>query len=247
MIFKGKTALVTGAGRGIGRAIALKLAEEGALVAINSYSVQNTEAVAAEICASGGNALALPADVASSKAVELLFEKLLVQCERIDILVNNAGILRDQLMLHVKDEDWNAILDTNLKSVFLCTRAAIKVMMRARWGRIINISSVAAFAGNPGQAHYAASKAGIIGFTHSAAREVAKSGITINAIAPGFIETDMTAHLSDKQKAELLMRIPIGFPGTPQDIAETVAFLASNAARYITGQVITVDGGLTTG
>jgi 3-oxoacyl-[acyl-carrier protein] reductase len=247
MALQGKIALVTGAGRGIGRAIALKLAGGGVLVAVNSYSVKNAEAVAAEIRTSGGQALALPADVASSEDVKRLFDTVLTQCERLDILVNNAGILRDQLLLRMKDEDWDTVLNTDLKSVFLCTRAAIKPMLHTRWGRIINISSVAAFAGNPGQSHYAAAKAGIIGFTHSASREVAKYGITINAVAPGFIETDMTNSLSSKQKTELLARIPAGFPGAAQDVAETVAFLASDAARYITGQVITVDGGLTTG
>ncbi|MCL2707425.1 MAG: 3-oxoacyl-[acyl-carrier-protein] reductase [Dehalococcoidia bacterium] len=246
MTLQGKTALVTGAGRGIGRAIALKLARNGAFVAVNSYSSQNADAVVAEIHALGGQALALSADISSSDSVTKLFDALLAQRERLDILVNNAGILRDRLLLRMSDEDWNAMIDTNLKSVFLCTRAAIKPMLRARCGRIINISSIAAFNGNPGQACYAATKAGIIGFTRSASREVAKHGITVNAVAPGFIETDMTAGLSDKQKAKLISCIPAGFPGTAQDVAETVAFIASDAARYITGQVITVDGGLTT-
>ncbi|MCL2281284.1 MAG: 3-oxoacyl-[acyl-carrier-protein] reductase [Dehalococcoidia bacterium] len=247
MALQGKIALVTGAGRGIGRAIALKLASEGALVAVNSYSSQNAESVAAEICAAGWQALALPADVSSSESVKQLVDALLTQYEKLDILVNNAGVLCDRLLLHMSDEDWDTVLDTDLKSVFLCTRAALKSMLNHRWGRIINISSVAAFAGNPGQAHYAAAKAGIIGFTRAASREVAKHGITINAVAPGFIETDMTANLSSKQKSEIVTHIPAGFPGTAQDVAETVAFLASDAARYITGQVITVDGGMTTG
>lgn len=246
MTLQGKIALVTGAGRGIGRAIAIKLANDGALVAVNSYSAKNADEVTSQICATGGQAMSFPADVASSESVKQLFDILLSQHERIDILVNNAGILRDQLLLRVSDEDWDTVLDTNLKSVFLCTRAALKTMIHQHWGRVINVSSVAAFAGNPGQASYAAAKAGIIGFTSTASREVAKYGITINAIAPGLIETDMTASIPSKQKAELIARIPAGFPGTVQDIAEVAAFLASDAARYITGQVITVDGGLTT-
>lgn len=246
MTLQGKIALVTGAGRGIGRAIAIKLANDGALVAVNSYSAKNADEVTSQICATGGQAMSFPADVASSESVKRLFDTLLSQHERIDILVNNAGILRDQLLLRVSDEDWDTVLDTNLKSVFLCTRAALKTMIHQHWGRVINVSSVAAFAGNPGQASYAAAKAGIIGFTSTASREVAKYGITINAIAPGLIETDMTASIPSKQKAELIARIPAGFPGTVQDVAEVAAFLASDAARYITGQVITVDGGLTT-
>jgi 3-oxoacyl-[acyl-carrier protein] reductase len=246
LTLQGKIALVTGAGRGIGRAIAIKLANDGALVAVNSYSAKNADEVTSQICATGGQAMSLPADVASSESVKRLFDTLLSQHERIDILVNNAGILRDQLLLRVSDEDWDTVLDTNLKSVFLCTRAALKTMIHQHWGRVINVSSVAAFAGNPGQASYAAAKAGIIGFTSTASREVAKYGITINAIAPGLIETDMTASIPSKQKAELIARIPAGFPGTVQDVAEVAAFLASDAARYITGQVITVDGGLTT-
>ena len=246
MTLQGKIALVTGAGRGIGRAIAIKLANDGALVAVNSYSAKNADEVTSQICATGGQAMSFPADVASSESVKQLFDILLSQHERIDILVNNAGILRDQLLLRVSDEDWDTVLDTNLKSVFLCTRAALKTMIHQHWGRVINVSSVAAFAGNPGQASYAAAKAGIIGFTSTASREVAKYGITINAIAPGLIETDMTASIPSKQKAELIARIPAGFPGTVQDVAEVAAFLASDAARYITGQVITVDGGLTT-
>ncbi|MCL1886223.1 MAG: 3-oxoacyl-[acyl-carrier-protein] reductase [Dehalococcoidia bacterium] len=247
MTLQGKTALVTGAGRGIGHAIALKLAGEGALVAVNSHTSQNAEAVAAEIRSCGGQAMALPADVASSDDVKGLFDALLAKCGKLDILVNNAGILRDKLLLHMSDEDWDTVINTDLRSVFLCTRAALKTMLGEHAGRIINISSIAAFAGNPGQTSYAAAKAGIIGFTRSMSREVAKHGITVNAIAPGFIETDMTALLSDKQRAELIMHIPAGFPGAAQDVAEAVAFLASDAARYITGQVITVDGGLATG
>ena len=246
MTLQGKIALVTGAGRGIGRAIAIKLANDGALVAVNSFSAKNADEVTSQICATGGQAMSFPADIASPESVKQLFDTLLSKYDGIDILINNAGILRDQLLLRVSDEDWDTVLDTNLKSVFLCTRAALKTMMHQHWGRIINISSVAAFAGNPGQASYAAAKAGIIGFTKTASREVAKYGITINAIAPGLIETDMTASIPSKQKAELIARIPAGFPGTVQDIAEVAAFLASDAARYITGQVITVDGGLTT-
>jgi len=246
LTLQGKIALVTGAGRGIGRAIAIKLANDGALVAVNSFSAKNADEVTSQICATGGQAMSFPADIASPESVKQLFDTLLSKYDGIDILINNAGILRDQLLLRVSDEDWDTVLDTNLKSVFLCTRAALKTMMHQHWGRIINISSVAAFAGNPGQASYAAAKAGIIGFTKTASREVAKYGITINAIAPGLIETDMTASIPSKQKAELIARIPAGFPGTVQDIAEVAAFLASDAARYITGQVITVDGGLTT-
>ncbi|MCL2615971.1 MAG: SDR family NAD(P)-dependent oxidoreductase, partial [Dehalococcoidia bacterium] len=180
MTLQGKTALVTGAGRGIGHAIALKLAGEGALVAVNSRTSQNAEAVAAEIRSCGGQAMALPADIASSDDVKGLFDALLAKCGKLDILVNNAGILRDKLLLHMSDEDWDTVINTDLRSVFLCTRAALKTMLSERAGRIINISSIAAFAGNPGQTSYAAAKAGIIGFTRSMSREVAKHGITVN-------------------------------------------------------------------
>jgi 3-oxoacyl-[acyl-carrier protein] reductase len=240
----GKTALVTGAGRGIGRAIALKLAADGANVVVNSLSQQNVDAVVAEIKAAGGECTGIVSDVSSSDAVGILADRILSDFGGIDILVNNAGITRDQLLLRMTDSDWDDIITVDLKSVFLCTRAIMRYMVKARKGRIVNISSIVGLVGNAGQANYAAAKAGIIGFTRSVAKEVASRNITVNAVAPGFIETDMTAKLSEKQRQELIAKIPVGYLGTPQDVAEVVAFLSSDEARYITGQVITIDGGM---
>ncbi len=242
MDLSGKVAMVTGSARGIGREIALRLAEAGADVVVSD--VADAEPVAEEIRKTGRQSLAVTADVTSASDVASLVEKVVEKFERIDILVNNAGIARDQLLLRMSDEDWEAVLNVNLKSVFLCSRAVLRHMLRQRWGRIISISSIVGIVGNPGQANYASSKAGIIGFTKTLAREVGSRGITANAIAPGFIVSKMTDQLSEEQKGEMLKRIPLGFLGTPRDVAEAVAFLASEEARYITGQVLGVDGGL---
>lgn len=243
MDLSNKVALVTGSGRGIGRAIALKLAEVGATVVVNDLgeSVQN---VAEEIKAMNRQALAIQADVSSSSDVARLVETAVTTFGKVDILVNNAGITRDQLVLRMSDEDWEKVINVNLNSVFFCTRAVLRHMMKQRWGRIINIASIIGIVGNAGQANYASAKAGIIGFTRSIAKEAASRGITANAIAPGFIDTAMTQQLEEKQRQELMKRIPVGYLGTPRDVAEAVAFFASEEARYITGQVLSVDGGL---
>ena len=242
MDLSGKVAMVTGSARGIGREIALRLAEAGATVVVSD--VADAEPVAEEIRKEGRQSLAVTADVSSASDVATMVAKAVEKFGRIDILVNNAGIARDQLLLRMSDEDWDAVLNVNLKSVFLCSRAVLRHMVRQRWGRIISISSIVGIVGNPGQANYASAKAGIIGFTKTLAREVGSRGITVNAIAPGFIATKMTEQLSEEQKGEMLKRIPLGFLGTPRDVAEAVAFLASEEARYITGQVLGVDGGL---
>ncbi len=242
MDLSGKVALVTGSARGIGREIALKLAEVGATVVVSD--VADAEPVAEEIRGMGRQSLAVAADVTSSTAVAALVDMVISTYDRIDILVNNAGIARDQLLMRMSDEDWDKVLEVDLKSVFLCTRAVLRPMMKQRWGRIISISSIVGIAGNPGQANYAAAKAGIIGFTKTVAKEVGSRGITANAIAPGFIDTQMTQQLPEAQRQELMKRIPLGFLGTPRDVAETVAFLASEEARYITAQVLGVDGGM---
>ncbi|HEY51000.1 MAG TPA: 3-oxoacyl-[acyl-carrier-protein] reductase [Dehalococcoidia bacterium] len=242
MDLSGKVAIVTGSARGIGREIALRLAEAGATVVVSD--VADAEPVAGEIREMGRQSLAVAADVTSTSDVAGLVEKATGEYRRVDILVNNAGIARDQLLMRMSDEDWEAVLNVNLKSVFLCTRAVLRHMVRQRWGRIVSISSIVGIVGNPGQANYASSKAGIIGFTKTLAREVGSRGITVNAIAPGFIVSKMTEQLSEEQKGEMLKRIPLGFLGTPRDVAEAVAFLASEEARYITGQVLGVDGGL---
>ncbi|HEY82101.1 MAG TPA: 3-oxoacyl-ACP reductase FabG [Dehalococcoidia bacterium] len=237
-----KVAIVTGGARGIGREIALKLAEVGASVVVSDLA--DAEPVAQEIRAMKRQSLAVQADVSSASDVARLVDMAVSSYGRVDILVNNAGIARDQLLLRMSDEDWDAVLNVNLKSVFLCTRAVLRHMVKQRWGRIISISSIVGIVGNPGQANYASAKAGIIGFTRTIAREVGSRGITVNAIAPGFIDTPMTQKLGEEQRQELLKRIPLGFLGTPRDVAEAVAFLASEEARYITGQVLGVDGGM---
>ena len=243
MSLNGKTALVTGASRGIGRAIALRLAEDGANVAvIYAGSADKAEAVVNEITALGVNAKAYRCNVADSAAVNETVKAVTNDLGKIDILVNNAGITRDGLMLRMKDEDFDAVLDTNLKGAFNMIRACYSGFIRKKSGRIINISSVSGIMGNAGQANYSASKAGVIGLTKSVARELASRGITCNAVAPGFIQTDMTENLGDNNP--LLNSIPLGRMGKPEDIAAAVAFLASDSAAYITGEVLKVDGGL---
>ena len=245
MMLEGKTALVTGASRGIGKAIALRLAEEGATIAINfAGNVAAAEEVKAAIEADGGKAILVQADVSDSAAVDAMVKTVVDNFGGIDILVNNAGITRDGLLMRMKEEDWDAVLNTNLKSIFLCTKAVSKLMMKKRSGRIVNMSSVVGVNGNAGQANYSAAKAGAIGFTKSMAKELAGRGITVNAIAPGFIQTDMTAVLPEAVKESMAKSIPLGRLGAPEDIAGTVLFLVSDCASYITGQVINVDGGM---
>ena len=237
-------AVVTGAGRGIGRAIALKFAAEGADVAIVSRTAVNSEKVAGEIRALGRKAWAHAVDVADAGGVEAAADKILAECGKVDILVNNAGVTRDGLLMRMSEADWDTVLDTNLKGAFHFTKAFSRSFLKQRSGRIINVASVIGLIGNAGQANYAASKAGLIGFTQSIARELASRGITVNALAPGFIETDMTAELTEEVKAELMKKIPLNRLGRPEDVASAAVFLASPAACYITGQVLTVDGGM---
>ena len=238
-----RVAIVTGGGRGIGRAIALKLAEVGATVVVNDIG-ESAKGVAEEIKAMDGQSLAVLADVSSAEDVARLVEATISTYGKVDILVNNAGITRDHLLLRMTDEDWDKVLEINLKSVFLCTRAVMKHMIKQRWGRVVSLASIVGVVGNPGQANYASAKAGIIGFTRTIAKEVASRGITANAIAPGFIDTEMTQQLEEEWKKELQKRIPAGCFGSPRDVAETVVFLASEEAKYITGQVLGVDGGM---
>lgn len=239
----GKVALVTGSARGIGYQIALALAERGAAVVVNDLAPSVAE-VASEIVARGGNSMAVVADVSSSPEVSRLVEEALAAEGRLDILVNNAGITRDGLILRLSDEEWHQVVATNLTGAFLCTRTVLRSMIRQRWGRIINIASVVGLMGNAGQSNYAAAKAGLIGLTKAVAREVASRDITVNAIAPGFIDTDMTRRLSQDRKDEIVRQIPLGHFGSPQDVARAVVFLASEEAAYITGQVLNVDGGM---
>ena len=237
-------AVITGAGRGIGRAIALKFAAEGADVACVSRTAENSEKVASEIRALGRKAWAHAVDVADAAAVSATAEKILGETGKVDILVNNAGVTRDGLLMRMSDADWDAVLDTNLKGAFLVTKAFSRAMIKARTGRIINVSSVIGLIGNAGQCNYAASKAGLIGFTQSVAKELAGRGITVNAIAPGFIETDMTSELKAEMREAILKQIPLGTFGQAEDIAGAALYLAGPAGRYVTGQVLTVDGGM---
>ena len=243
---QGRVALVTGASRGIGRAVALKLASDGYRVAINyQNSASAAQDVLERIRASGGTAIAVQADVSSAEQVKGLFSAVAKELGPVEVLVNNAGITRDNLLVRMSDEEWDSVVRTNLNSVFFCARAAIRTMMKARFGRIVAMSSVSGLAGNAGQANYAAAKAGILGIIKSIAREAGSRGVTANVIAPGYIETDMTASLADSVRERVLAQIPAGRYGSPDDIANVAAFLVSDAASYINGQVIAVDGGMT--
>ncbi|EVP44748.1 3-oxoacyl-[acyl-carrier-protein] reductase [Staphylococcus aureus] len=240
-----KSALVTGASRGIGRSIALQLAEEGYNVAVNyAGSKEKAEAVVEEIKAKGVDSFAIQANVADADEVKAMIKEAVSQFGSLDVLVNNAGITRDNLLMRMKEQEWDDVIDTNLKGVFNCIQKATPQMLRQRSGAIINLSSVVGAVGNPGQANYVATKAGVIGLTKSAARELASRGITVNAVAPGFIVSDMTDALSDELKEQMLTQIPLARFGQDTDIANTVAFLASDKAKYITGQTIHVNGGM---
>ena len=244
MELKGKIALVTGAAQGIGRAIALLLAQKGADIVISDINLEKAEEMAKEIEALGRKAMAIKVDVANTNDVERMVEAILERFGQIDILVNNAGIARDKLILRMTEEDWDSVLNVNLKGTFNCTKAVIKHMSKQRKGKIVNIASVVGEMGNVGQANYSASKAGVIGFTKTIAREFAQRGINVNAIAPGYIETPMTEALTEKVKEELRRMIPMERLGRPDDVAQAVLFLVSEASSYITGQVLNVNGGI---
>ncbi len=242
---EGKTAIVTGASRGIGREIALLLAREGANLVLTARNLEALEALAAEIEQAGGvKPLCFSLDVKNAEKVEELADKTLDKYKRVDILVNNAGVTKDGLFVRMTESDWDEVLDTNLKGAFLCMRAVSKIMMKQRAGKIINIASVIGLVGNAGQANYAASKAGIIALTKSVAKELGSRNVLVNAVAPGFIETEMTQALAPEAKDKILKAIPVGFFGKPADVAQAVLFLASEESNFITGQVITVDGGM---
>ena len=244
-VLEGKVAWITGAARGIGKAIANSLAEQKANVALSDIEGEAVKVVASGLASTFGvKAISAKLNVLDADGVEEFVSRIVTELGGLHVLVNNAGIARDSLLVRMREEDWDSVLDVNLKGAFLCTRAAAKVMMRARFGNIVNIASVVGITGNPGQANYAASKAGLIGFTKSVAQELASRGIRVNAVAPGYVETDMTQGLSAEVKNEFLKRIPLGIWGQPEDIARVVAFLVSPAADYITGQVISVNGGL---
>lgn len=240
-----RVAIVTGASRGLGRAIALRLAQDGVKIVAN-YRADSRGAgqVVEQIAGLGGEAIAVQADVSVAEEVERLFASAYDAYGAVNILVNNAGITRDSLLIRMSEADWDAVLATNLKAAFLCTKAALRQMMKQRWGRIINITSIAGLAGNPGQANYSAAKAGLVGLTKSIAREAASRGVTVNAVAPGFITSDMTDSLPENVRTKLLEQVPVGRAGTADEIGEAVAFLASERAGYITGQVLGVDGGM---
>ena len=240
----GRVALVTGASQGIGRACALALAQAGTQVALAARNQEKLAEVAAEIAAAGGEASIFALDIASEESIQSCAKAVLAHYGKVEILVNNAGITRDGLMLRMKRADWDAVLSTNLTGAFLLTQAVLSSMLKARWGRIVNITSVVGETGQAGQANYAASKAGLIGLTKSLARELASRNITANAVAPGYIETPMTEVLNEQQRAAMMTQIPLARAGTPEDIAQAVAFLASDAASYITGHVLDVNGGM---
>lgn len=245
MFLNDNVAIVTGAGRGIGRAIAVELAQAGAKVVVNYAGRSDTaEETLAMVRAAGSDGLVVQADVAQAEEVDRLVQTTLDHFGKVDILVNNAGIARDNLLLRMKESDWDAVLNTNLKGVFLCTKAVSKGMLKQRSGTIVNISSVIGVAGNAGQANYAAAKAGVLGFTKSMAKELAPRGIRVNAVAPGYISTDMTDILPEEVRQGILKEIPLGKVGTPEDVAKVVLFLVSPAAAYITGQTLGVDGGM---
>ncbi len=244
MQLSGRIALITGAGQGIGKAIALKLASYGADVAVVDVNLEKAQETAREAQTMGRKAIAMKVDVSNLKETEEMAEKVFKELEGIHILVNNAGITKDGLILRMTEEDWDKVIDVNLKGAFNCSKSVLKYMSKMRWGRIVNIASVVGVMGNAGQANYAASKAGLIGLTKSIAREFAGRNITCNAVAPGFIETAMTGALSDKVKEDLLKQIPLGRFGGPNDVAMGVLFLSSNASSYITGQVLNINGGM---
>ena len=245
MELTGRNALVTGGSRGIGRAVCLELARQGANVAINyAGSAQAAEEVAQACRELGVEAFAIQANVADAAAVDAMVKEVITRFGRIDILVNNAGITKDKLALQMKEEEFDAVLDTNLKGAFLCMKAVYRPMMKQRYGRVVNLTSVVGLRGNPGQANYAASKAGLIGMSKSIAKELASRGVTVNLVAPGFIDTDMTAALPEAARTALLSTIPMARLGQPEDVAKAVAFFASESAGYITGQVLCVDGGM---
>ncbi len=244
MQLSGRVALVTGASRGIGKGVALKLAAEGADLVVSATTIEAAQATADEIVRLGRKALAIKANVADAHDVENLFNQTLATFGRLDILVNNAGITRDGLLLRMKQDDWQSVIDTNLTGTFLCTKEASKIMTKARYGRIVSITSVVGQMGNAGQANYCSSKAGIIGLTKAVARELARRNVTVNAVAPGFIETDMTDALTEKVKEGMLQQIPLERLGTVDDIAQAVYFLVSDMAGYITGHVLSVNGGM---
>ncbi len=244
MLVQGKVALVTGASRGIGRAVALRLAAEGASVVVTATSQEAAQKTADEIIAAGGKALAVKVDVTAADEVAALMARTVETFGRLDVLVNNAGITRDGLLMRMKESDWQAVIDTNLRGTFLCTREASKIMTKARFGRIINISSVVGLMGNAGQANYCASKAGIDGLTRAVAKELARRNVTVNSVAPGFIETDMTEALPEKTREGLQQQIPLERLGTVDDVANAVLFFASDLSGYITGEVLSVNGGM---